>query len=137
MDGYVSYFQDDLSLNLGYGYHITFTRYAQHLIPNLVTVGRQETSAINLDAKYLFIYYLDGYQVKNKTKIDIHPDVINLPTAQKAVGNVILQSGIANDLHGMRHLFFDSKYAVPQFLGIMQMEWNLLTVHLGPNRAYI
>eukprot|EP00957_Ditylum_brightwellii_P070128 5326957-Ditylum_brightwellii.AAC.1 len=82
---------------------IAFDRYGQHFIQNLVTVGKQETSATNLgtssdaslikpDIKYLFIYHLDVYQGKNKNNTDIHSDVINFPTTQKAVGNAILQS---------------------------------------------
>eukprot|EP00957_Ditylum_brightwellii_P150015 11424694-Ditylum_brightwellii.AAC.1 len=80
------------------------------------------------NAKYLFIYYLDVYQGKNKNNIEFHPDVINLPVTQKAVRNAILQSGIVNDSNGMQHFFFDSKCAAPQLLGIIQMEWNLLAV---------
>eukprot|EP00957_Ditylum_brightwellii_P048583 3686645-Ditylum_brightwellii.AAC.2 len=83
------------------------------------------------DAKYSFIYHLDVYQGKNKSNIVIHPDVINLPTAQEAVGNAILQSDIANDSHGMQHLFFYSRYDAPQLLGIMQMEWNILAAATG------
>eukprot|EP00957_Ditylum_brightwellii_P078147 5941318-Ditylum_brightwellii.AAC.1 len=47
---------------------------------------------------------------------------------QKAVGNAILQSGIANDSHAMQHLFFDSRFDALQLWGIMWMEWKLLAV---------
>eukprot|EP00957_Ditylum_brightwellii_P038871 2937821-Ditylum_brightwellii.AAC.1 len=61
-----------------------------------------------------------------KNNIDIHPDAINSPATQKKVGNIILQSDTANDLNVMWYIFFDKRYAAPQLLGIMRMEWDLL-----------
>ena len=56
-------------------------------------------------SKYIFIFHIDVYQVKNKANIDIRPSIIVLTTIQKAVANEILKSGIDNDEHGPNHIF--------------------------------
>ena len=77
------------------------------------------------DATHYFIYHLDVYQGKNPNNIDIHPDVRNLPTTQKAVANAILKSKISNDKDGSRRVYFDNRYAAPILLALMEKLWNL------------
>ena len=80
---------------------------------------------IPTDSKHYYIYHLDVYQGKNKANIDIHHLVRDLPTTQKAVVNVILKSGINNDINECRYICMDNRYAAPQLLSITVTTGNL------------
>ena len=68
---------------------------------------------------HYFIFHLDVWQGKNKANIDVGPTLYRLPTTQKVVANAIVESQIANDKDGSRHMFMDDRHAAPQLFSIM------------------
>ena len=57
------------------------------------------------------------HQGKNTGNIEITDDIWLLPTIQKAVENLVIQSSIGNDPDEMRRLLMDNRYsAVLQFV---------------------
>lgn len=55
-----------------------------------------------------FIHHIDVYQGKNIVNVDINDALKSLPKTQKTTANVIIQSGIANNIDGLRCIFMDT-----------------------------
>ena len=52
----------------------------------------------------------------------------HLPTTQKAVANLILKSGIENDVYGCMYLFMDNRYVVQQLFALTMTNYNVRAI---------
>ena len=77
---------------------------------------------------YYFIYHIDVYQVKDGSKIDIHPLLHNLFTTQKSNDIAIINNRTANDSRGSRQLSLENRYSDPQLFSLMESNYNLREV---------
>ena len=73
-----------------------------------------------------FIIHIDVYQGRNTENIRIPPEIHKMPTTQKAVVNVVIQSKISHDPDGMRKLFMDNWYAAALLLVMLREQYQIL-----------
>jgi len=70
--------------------------------------------------------HLDVYQGKNKANIGIPKEICHLPTTQKALVNLVLQSKLHNEPNGYRVIFSDNRYTCAEVAVMLRDKYKIL-----------
>ena len=80
----------------------------------------------NISPDNYFIVHIDVYHGKNAKNIGIPEEIRDLLlTHKKAVLNVVIQSGIGNDINGHRCLFMDNRYTAAQLFITLREQFDI------------